>query len=130
MEVSVTPEKQRTGLRGRKLQGKLLSFALSAEDELLRSRAGETADGLSSKTLLKQGPLRMTLVALRKGAALKAHQVAGPISIQVLRGALELDTADAAMRVERGSLITLEANAVHAATALTDCAILLTITMP
>jgi quercetin dioxygenase-like cupin family protein len=48
----------------------------------------------------------------------------------VLRGTLELGAAGTAMRVERGSLIALEANTIHTATALTDCAILLTITKP
>ena len=125
----MTIEKQRTGLHGRKLHGKLLTFGLGAEDEILRARAGEAADGLASKTLVKQGPLRITLVVLRKGSALKSHQVAGPISMQLLRGTMNLTTNAGDLRVERGSLVTLEANEVHAATALTDCAILLTISM-
>ncbi len=124
----MSTEKRHVGLRGRRLQGRLLSFELGAEDDLLRARAGGSADGLASKTLVKQGPLRITLVALRKGAALEPHHVAGPLSIQTLRGALKLTTADTNVRVERGSLVTLEAGAVHGASALTDCAILLTIT--
>lgn len=126
----MTIDKQRVGLRGRELHGKLLSFALGEEDELLRARAAKSADGRASKTLVKEGPLRITLVALRKGGTLSSHQVAGPISMQMLRGALNLTTGAGDVRLETGHLVTLEAKEVHATTALTDCALLLTITMP
>ena len=120
----------RAGLRGRKLQGELLTFALDSEADTLHASARAAADGLASKTLVRQGPMRITLVTLRKGAALRSHRVAGPSSIQVLRGKLRIttDTSDVVMAAD--SLVTLAEGALHAATALQDCSLLLTIIKP
>ena len=126
----MTNEKQRVGLRGRKLHGKLLTFRLDAQDSELRARAKDAAEGLASRTLVKQGSLRITQVALRKGAALESHHVAGSLSIQVLRGTLRLTTDEGDMDLAAGSLATLAAGVVHAARGLNNCALLLTISLP
>ena len=126
----MTTEKQHVGLRGRKLQSKLLTFQLDAQDDELRARSKDAADGLASRTLVKQGPLRITQVALRKGAALEPHRVAGPLSIQVLRGTLRLTTDEGDMDLAAGSLASLAAGVVHAARGLSNCALLLTISLP
>ena len=39
----MTTEKQRVGLRGRKLHGKMLTFRLDAQDSELRARAKDAA---------------------------------------------------------------------------------------
>jgi quercetin dioxygenase-like cupin family protein len=126
----MTIEKTLSGLRGRKLQGQLLTFALDSEDDALLASARAAADGLASKTLVKQGPMRITLVTLRKGAALQAHQVEGPSSIQLLRGKLRIATDEGDVDIAVKSLVTLAAGVIHTATALQDCAMLLTIIKP
>ena len=126
----MTIEKTLSGLRGRKLQGQLLTFALDTEDDALLTSARAAADGLASKTLVKQGPLRITLVTLRRGAALSAHQVEEPCSIQVLRGQLRITTESGDVDIEAKHLVTLAAGVIHTATALQDCAMLLTIIKP
>src|SRR5438270_13482120 len=82
-EIHMLAEKPLLGLRGRKLQGESLMFALEAEDDELQASARAAENGLASKTLVKQGPMRITLVTLRKGAALQAHQVEEPRRIQM-----------------------------------------------
>ena len=68
----------------RPLSGTALHFHLGAGhlqehiDEALLERAGR-----SGRTLVKDGPLRVTLVALASGGSLAAHTAAGPITIQV-----------------------------------------------
>jgi len=45
------------------LSGAVLSFALSAEDAALRERATAAKSGRTAKTLVKEGRLRVTLIA-------------------------------------------------------------------
>lgn len=120
----------RAGLRGRQLQGQLLTFALDGEADALQASARSAADGLASKTLVRQGPMRITLLTLRRGAVLHSHQVEGPSSIQVLRGKLRITTDKSDVVIASDGLVTLAAAVIHNATALSDCAMLLTIIKP
>ena len=125
-ETKVSSRKKSAVLRVRRLAGKRLSFILPAEDETLREFAQDSKTGRAAKTLVKDGPLRITLVALRKGTALPSHHVEGPISIQTIRGCLTLMTDRGEINVPEGNLIALGRGVVHAAKAQEDCAILLT----
>ena len=117
-------------LRTRRLSGRALTFLLGAEDETLREFAAAASSGRAGKTLVKQGPLRITLVALTKGATLPAHQVAGPVSIQTIRGCLRLTTESGDLDIPAGGLIALGPGVPHTARAHDDCAILITFAMP
>jgi quercetin dioxygenase-like cupin family protein len=117
----------RAGLRGRQLQGQLLTFALDSEADALRASARSASDGLASKTLIRQGPLRITLLTLRQGATLNSHTVEAPSSIQVLRGKLRITTDHGDVVISDDGMVTLAAGVIHSATALSDCAVLLTI---
>ena len=125
-ETKVSSRKKSAVLRVRRLAGKRLTFILPAEDETLREFAQDSKTGRAAKTLVKDGPLRITLVALRKGTALPSHHVEGPISIQTIRGCLTLMTDRGEINVPEGNLIALGRGVVHAAKAQEDCAILLT----
>lgn len=117
-------------LRTRRLAGKTLTFLLGAEDDTLREFAEAAPSGRAGKTLVKHGPLRITLVALKKGAALPAHQVAGPVSIHTIRGCLRLTTDNGDLDVPAGGLVALGPGVLHTARAHSDCAILITFAMP
>lgn len=123
-------EKKSSVLRTRRLSGKVLTFLLGAEDDTLRELAESSKTGRAAKTLIKQGPLRITLVAMRKGTALPSHQVAGPISIQTIRGCLRVTTEKGEVDVPANSLISLGSGVAHTAKAHDDCAILITFAMP
>lgn len=116
--------------RVRRLAGQRLTFMLEAEDDTLRAFAEDSKTGRAAKTLVKEGPLRITLVALKKGTVLPPHHVDGPISIQTIRGCLRLTTERGDMDVSEGNLIALAPGVVHAAKAHEDCAILLTFAVP
>ena len=60
-------------------------------------------------------------MALKRGTILPTHQVAGPISIQTVRGSLEVVAGEKKVEVPR---------VVHTAKALRDCMILITVVMP
>jgi quercetin dioxygenase-like cupin family protein len=123
-------EKKSSVLRTRRLSGKLLTFLLGAEDDTLRELAESSKTGRAAKTLIKQGPLRITLVAMRKGTALPSHQVAGPISIQTIRGCLRVATEKGNVDLPAGGLISLGSAVAHKTKAHDDCAILITFAMP
>jgi quercetin dioxygenase-like cupin family protein len=122
-------ERKSAVLRVRRLAGRRLTFTLAAEDDTLRQFAEQSKTGIAGKTLVKEGPLRITLVALKKGTALPSHHVEGPISIQTLRGCLTLTTEKGDLDAPTGSLIALGPGVVHTAKAHEDCAILITFAM-
>ena len=125
------PENRKSSvLRTRRLSARVLTFLLGAEDDTLREFAESSKTGRAGKTLVKQGPLRITLVALKKGTALSSHQVAGPVSIQILRGCLRLSTDKGNVNLPAGSLITLGPGVAHMAKAHDDSSILITFAMP
>lgn len=123
-------KKKSSVLRTRRLSGKTLTFMLRAEDDMLRDFADESTSGRAAKTLVKSGALRLTMVALKKGTVLPSHQVAGPVSIQSIRGCLRLTTERGDMDVSAGTLVALGPGVVHGAKAQSDCAILITLAMP
>ncbi|HXH62843.1 MAG TPA: hypothetical protein VNG95_01600 [Gemmatimonadales bacterium] len=116
--------------RTRRLSGRMLAFLLGAEDDTLREFAKAAKSGHAAKTLIKQGPLRITLISLTRGSVLPSHQVAGPVSIQVLRGSLEIVAGKKKVEVAEGSLLALAPNLAHTAKALRDCTMLITVVMP
>ena len=123
-------EKKRSNvLRTRRLSGRILTFLLGAEDDTLREFAEDSKTGRAGKTLVKEGSLRITLVALKTGTALPSHQVAGPVSIQTIRGCLRLTTDTGDVDVPAGTLIALGPGVAHSAKAHNDCAILITFAM-
>ena len=102
-----------------------MTFLLGAEDNTLREFADASKTGRAARTLVKEDSLRITFVALKKGTVLPSHQVAGPVSIQTIRGCLRLST-DTEVDVTAGTLIALRPGVAHTAKAQSDCAILLT----
>lgn len=118
-----------TYLRTHKISGQLLTFYLTAEEARLREQAAASKAGRAAKTLVKEGALRIAQVALRKGTPLQSHQVAGPVSLQVQRGRLRLTTASGVLDLGSGELVALDAGVAHAAMALSDCALLITMAM-
>lgn len=118
-----------TYLRTHRLAGKSLDFDLGAEERKLQDRAMSVQNGRAAKTLVKEGRLRITLVAMRKGTALGAHAVEGDVSLQVLRGAFAITTNDREIRARKGSVVTLQAGVQHDARALRDATILITASM-
>ena len=114
-------------LRSHRLQGRVLQFILGAEDDDLRERARLSKSGRAAKTLVKEGSLRITLVAMTAGSALQSHQVAGPVSIQSMRGCLRLQTDAGDIKVPSGHLVALDAGVTHTTTAVEDSLVLLTL---
>ncbi len=116
--------------RTRRLAGPMLTFLLHAEDDTLRAFAASAKSGRAAKTLVKQGSQRITLVALRKGTAMPQHLVAGAVSVQTIRGCLNVGTSGGEVEIPQGTLVAFGPGVAHTATALGDCSILITVSMP
>ena len=96
----------------RPLSGDALRFDLEEE----RSRVNDSAlerNGRNSRTLVKEGPLRVTLVMVRKGGQIAAHHADGPITIHVLEGDIRFRVAGQEHRLVPGDLLAVAAGLVH-----------------
>lgn len=121
--------KRHTYLKTHTLAGAVLSFELSAEDEALRERAQSAKSGRAATTLVKEGRLRVTMIAMRAGSRLGAHQVDGVVSVQFVRGRARVSAAGESTDLAAGGLLVLQEEVTHTVEALTDCALLVTVAM-
>jgi quercetin dioxygenase-like cupin family protein len=120
---------EHTYLRTHRLAAKMLTLDVGTEERRLREQAAKATAGRAAKTLVKEGRLRVTLVALRKGTVLGAHHVEGEVTLHVLRGRLEVRTAREAVRPAKGGIVALQAGVSHEAEALSDSTLLITASM-
>jgi quercetin dioxygenase-like cupin family protein len=116
--------------RTRRLAGRMLTFLLHAEDDTLREFAAAAKSGRAAKTLVKQGAQRITLVALKNGAALPPHRVAGAVSVQTIHGCLKVGAGHREVEIPEGSLVAFGPGVAHTVRALGDASILITVAMP
>lgn len=70
--------------------------------------------GREVEILAQDGGLKIAAIALRRGTPLPEHRVDARISVQVLRGAGELEVAGEAFPVDAGSLLVIDAQTPHA----------------
>ena len=68
-------------------------------------------------------------LALQKGMRLPWHEVAGAVSVQVLRGRLEMRTPEGKMNLQPGGLVVLGAGVQHSGLAMSDCVMLITLSL-
>ena len=95
------------------VSGPELTFSLAAEMASLRTEL-RTAPSRSAKTLIKEGPVTVTLIGVNPGGSLHAHKANGPITIQVLEGELELAIGEATRALPTGTLLGLDGGITHA----------------
>lgn len=123
-------EKVPAYLRTHRLRGEVLRFTVGTEERALQAMAASAASGRAAKTLVKDGPLRITLAVLRRDAALEEHQIEGPVSIHTLRGRVRVVTPEGKIELGPGEIAALDAGVAHSAQALEDCTLLITVAMP
>jgi quercetin dioxygenase-like cupin family protein len=100
---------------------------LANEIAMLKREPGWEQDNRLAKTLTKEGSLAVVLSVMRAGAHAQEHRAAGPVTIQCLEGTLRLQRAGHPIDLVAGELVVLDAGVPHSHEALTDCAILLTL---
>lgn len=113
----------------RALGGDVLTFSIAdelaaANDDEILARSGRTA-----RTLIKDHSLRVTLQLLAAGGSIGEHHAEGPITVQVLRGALTFRAAGRDYDLGEGDLLALDTAVVHSVSSQGGAAFLLTVSL-
>ena len=111
----------------RVLSGPAITFAIAEEINLLRQEPEWISGKRNSVTVVKTSNLSIVLTAIKKGATLCGHQVDGPITLQVVSGAIQFGVAGEPRRLATGTVIALDKAIPHDIEALEDSELLLTI---
>ena len=112
----------------RPLAGENLVFDLGGVIEELRRDDGYVRSGRIGRTLVKSGPLRITLTVLADGVQVGTHQAEAPMTLQVVRGALSYRVDDESFDLDAGELLYFGPGHAKDIVARGDTALLLTIT--
>ncbi len=111
----------------RVLSGAAITFAISEEIEVLKQEPEWISGHRNSVTVVKTSNLSIVLTAVKKGATLCGHQVDGPITLQVVSGAIHFGVAGEPRKLTAGDVIALDKAVPHDIEALEDSDLLLTI---
>lgn len=108
------------------MTGQCLEFNLDGEIDQLH---GETAwsTGHNAKTLAKYDDFRIVLTVLRGGAHIPEHHTEGRISIQTVRGHIQVRAEGRTFDLPVGAVLALDRGVRHDVEARQDSAFLLTI---
>jgi quercetin dioxygenase-like cupin family protein len=117
-------------LRAHQIADDVLLLNLEQESAAIIEAARQTAAGHTAKTLVKEGPLRVVLLGLTSGSALREHSADGPVIIQVLSGAVNVEAGELHESLGPGRVVVLGPSVGHSVVARTDAAVLLTIAWP
>ena len=85
------------------------------------------AHGRSARTLVKEGPLRLTLMALGAGGTLPSHRADGPVTIHLLEGEVVFDAEGREYVLAPGDVLMFGSGVPHAARSRQGCLLLLTV---
>lgn len=97
----------------RPLSGDVLVFDLDRERSAVRESLLNQRSRRSARTLLKEGPLRITMVVLAAGAEVAEHHASGPITIVPLEGRITFITDDGEHELGADELLTAGAGVPH-----------------
>lgn len=114
----------------RPLHADVLRFDLADEERRATHAGTLERDGRSSRTLLKDGPLRMTLIVLAPGGGIPEHTAPGPIAVQPIRGRVDVTVAGDIHPVNDGEVLSLGPGVPHAVRSKDGAAFVLTVTHP
>ncbi len=110
----------------RTIDGEVLVQHLS-QDELTIDRELLAARGRSARTLVKEGPMRLVLMALSPGGDLPRHSTDEPVTIHVTEGEVVFHAIDKDYHLIKGDVLVFAANVEHSAKSETGCVFLLTV---
>ena len=110
----------------RSLEGDVLVHHLT-EDERMIDQDLLARHGRSARTLVKEGLLRLTIIALAAGGTLPLHATAGPISVHVLKGEIVFHALGSEFLLRAGDILVMAPRVAHSARAQYGGVFLLTV---
>jgi quercetin dioxygenase-like cupin family protein len=111
----------------RPLTGPNLTFDLDEQIRELRADDAYARSGRTGRTLAKQGPLRLTLVVIRKGVEVGTHHAESPMTLQPIQGRLKYRVEGKTFEIGAGQVLYFGPGNAQDIRALEDTALLLTI---
>lgn len=114
----------------RPLSGAALRFGLAEERARVNDAELLQRHGRNARTLLKEGPLRVTLVMVGAGGRIAPHHAEGPITVQVLDGGIRFRAAGRGYELAAGDLLVVDAGVEHSVETETGGTFLLTVVQP
>lgn len=112
----------------RALTGEHLAFDLAGQIADLRQDERYARSGRLGRTLVKAGPLRLTLTIIAEGVRIGTHHAASPMTLQPIEGSLRYRVGDDEFEIGRGEVLFFGPGHAQDIRALEDTALLLTIT--
>ena len=110
----------------RTLDGEVLVHHLTQDermiDPLLLARNGRTA-----RTLVKEGALRLTMIAIAARGDMPTHSTNGPVSIHVLQGEVTFEALGEKYPLSTGDVLVFAAGVEQSARSEPGCLFLLTV---
>ena len=113
----------------RTLSGEVLVHHLT-EDERMIDQALLAQHGRSARTLVKQGPLRLTLIAIAPGGDMAAHSTSGPVSMHIVEGEIVFAALGREYVARPGDILVMASGVEHAVRSVTGGIFLLTVVHP
>lgn len=110
----------------RTIEGDVLVRRLTRDewmiDPVLLAKHGRTG-----RTLVKDGPLRLTVMAIGPGGELPSHSTDGPVTIQILEGEVHFQALGESYPLNVGNVLILAPGVEHSARSATGGVFLLTV---
>jgi quercetin dioxygenase-like cupin family protein len=110
----------------RTIEGEVLVHHLS-QDELIIDRELLAQRDRTARTLVKEGPLRLVLMALPAGGDLPAHSADNPVTIHVTDGEVTFRAIGEEYHLVKGDVLVFAGNVEHSASSEDGCVFLLTV---
>ncbi len=121
----MTPKESETDARAlRPHAGGLVAVNLA--DETAKLRQANPSHDRQSVSLVKDGPLNVLLMTLRKSAELNEHRTRGPITVHVLSGTIRFSAGNQQVTLTPGCMLALDRDVAHSVAAVEDSSVLLT----
>jgi quercetin dioxygenase-like cupin family protein len=111
----------------RPIDAPLLTFDVPTLIAQIKSEETWKKGSSNGMTLLKGQGLRVVLVAVRAGTTIPSHRAEGPLSLQVVEGAIKFGAAPQEVTLGEGQVLTLQAGIPHSVEAIEESAFLLTL---
>lgn len=113
----------------RALSSPVLTFDLSDEMRIVRSEL-DAGRSRVARTLVKEGPLRFTLIGVRAGGGMHEHVADGPILIHALAGEIIVRADGEARTLPSGAVMAIDAGVRHDVSSNEGGLFLLTLAAP
>lgn len=101
-------------------------IVINLADETAKLEQTIASSGRRAISLVKNGPLNVLLMTLKKGAELSEHRTRGPITIHVISGAIRFHAESQQITLAAGCMLALDREVAHSVTALENSSVLLT----